>query len=274
MRNSGQFPPGPLTSDIDTVVALYESGKTMSEIGVLYGVTQPAVSNLFRRNGIPARPQNWRRYDLDESVFDTITDASAYWIGFLMADGCVMRQHGGKSSANIAVTLSTVDIKHLYKLRAFLGANNPIPIAEATDTYKSRCTLRVTSNRLASRLAIYGIVPRKTKYAQAHYVEHLPAFWRGVLDGDGSLEIRETRPHYLMPILQIYGSRPLMAQFWRFAKNQIPGWQSHVRTGQYNFGTSVSGNRCKTLVKLLYDGASVALDRKMSIARNIMAWSR
>lgn len=263
-----------LDEHIDTIAELYQDGMSQSEIGALFETSQSNVGYVMKKHGLAARPRNWRHYALNETVFDTVNERSAYWLGFLMADGSVFYQHNGSGSAIIAVTLATEDIGHLKKFRAFLKADNPIHIAKATDTYKTRCSLRVTSDRLAKRLATYGIVPRKTKITQAHHVEHLPAFWRGVLDGDGSLEIRETRPHYLMPILQIYGSRPLMAQFWRFAKDNIPGWQSHVRTLPCVYGTSVSGNRCKTLVKLLYDDASVALDRKMSIARDIMAWSR
>lgn len=34
-----------------------------------------------------------RKYNLNENCFETLTPESAYWIGFIAADGCIKERH-------------------------------------------------------------------------------------------------------------------------------------------------------------------------------------
>jgi hypothetical protein len=36
-----------------------------------------------------------RIYTLNEKAFDQLTDEAAYWVGFLLADGCIYRDRSG-----------------------------------------------------------------------------------------------------------------------------------------------------------------------------------
>lgn len=64
------------------------------------------------------------KYTLDDTVFDTVTEESAYWSGFLMSDGNI--NYGKTGNARIALVLAKVDFSHLEKFRDFLKCTNPI----------------------------------------------------------------------------------------------------------------------------------------------------
>lgn len=63
-------------------------------------------------------------HTVDETVFDSITDQSAYWASFLMIAGSIYTDKTG--NPQIALTLAERDREHLIKLRKFLKCSNQI----------------------------------------------------------------------------------------------------------------------------------------------------
>ena len=110
----------------------YQRGESSPAIAEALGVSATTVLRALQRSGIPRRTRSDARrvYTLNEAVFDSITADSAYWIGFLMADGCVYvhQQH----FPAIQLELARRDHAHVEKFRDFLGASNPF-------SYSSGC---------------------------------------------------------------------------------------------------------------------------------------
>src|SRR6202012_252825 len=81
----------------------------------------------FRRHGDPEpvpRPGGRRIYALDDYFFDVIdTEAKAYWLGFITADGCVRAGviSNGWQRHGLSVKLKASDSGHLEKLKADLS---------------------------------------------------------------------------------------------------------------------------------------------------------
>jgi hypothetical protein len=76
--------------NIDEAVKLYKSGLSQKKVGELLNTNQSTVSLALRENGVEIRPRTTlRTHFLREDAFDGITEESAYWMGFLMADGYV-----------------------------------------------------------------------------------------------------------------------------------------------------------------------------------------
>lgn len=123
-----------------------------------------------------------RAYRLNEERFLSVSDEeTAYWLGFLFADGSVVNNV-------LKIGLSAKDEDHLYKLREFLGSNQPLYAQKS----KNICTLAIGSKKLVDNLVSLGCTPRKTftltypREMPKHLDKH---FIRGLFDGDGSIGI-------------------------------------------------------------------------------------
>ncbi len=93
-------------------------------------------------------------HTIDETVFDTITQESAYWIGNLMADGNIYI--GKTGNPRIALTVAEKDREHLIKFGRFLKSTYEIllKITKVNGNAWNQYTLRILSKRLAEKLAI------------------------------------------------------------------------------------------------------------------------
>ena len=152
-------------------------------------------------------------HTVNEAVFDTITEESAYWLGFLMADGSIST--GKTGNPRIALTLAERDREHLVKFRKFLNCSNQIlsKIAKVNEKVWNQYTLRFSSKKIADRLKEFGITERKSLTAKSIGLEDNKHFWRGVLDGDGHIKNSDGNDGDSVVVV---GSQDLMRQFITF----------------------------------------------------------
>ena len=255
-------------------ITLYQKGMTITAVGKQLEVGKHSVRRLIKKEGL-TRPQ--RVYQYDDEVFDKITEESAYWIGFLMADGYVRT---GRYQFRLAVKLQTRDEEHLNKFRKFLKTDKPLYYEKYMANIMgqnggelreySSVSFCCDSERMVKNLRQYGIVPRKSTKEKVVGLEDNKDFWRGVIDGDGSFGIVNTTRAVQ---LSLVGSRDLVNQFGDFAKtvvncSMIPTFEKRTQN-TYRVKTSGWGNT-PTLVDALYGGASTYLDRKYEIYKEIM----
>lgn len=244
--------------DIDTqqVIALYQSGYSQGDIRKQLGVPLHVIWRILHKAKIPARPFfTPKKHSLRHDAFSTLTEESAYWTGFLMADGYVYDKH---SKNQIRLSLKRSDEQHIEKFKRWLGATQPI-------TYPKDGTevaIALSSRQMVLDLAIYGVLSCKSFTARASNKIALNRhFWRGVIDGDGCLQIRENPPTL---VLSLIGSKALVMQFREFAYCNNINFRSkmrkHSRCDMYltNFGS----HNAADLAALLYDDAHIYLDRK------------
>ena len=190
---------------------------------------------------------------IDESVLDIITPESAYWIGLLMADGCV------GDNGRIWLTLKRSDSGHLEKFRSFTKCSLSIGFPPSV------ARIGFTSHKLAARLRDFGVSPRKSLTAQVLQLEDDKDFWRGVVDGDGSLQIRKDG----YPQFCLVGAPILLDQFLSFIRRHVP-WCSAKLTKNASLTVFITAGRTAAdIVHFLYDGAGVALERKAVMAARI-----
>ncbi len=171
----------------------YRKHESAEKIAELCGSNPKTITYWRQRHGIERalRGCGNRKYELNEDYFESIdTEDKAYWLGFIMADGCVSVK--SENSKRLAIGLSSVDINHLYKLKNSLESNHKIYVYDVETNYtkekKEICNLTINRKKLCDDLIRHGCIPRKsgTEYItnmESHLVRH---FVRGFFDGDGS----------------------------------------------------------------------------------------
>ena len=157
-------------------------------------------SNLGDASQVRCRCPQSRRgaAPLRHDALDVLTPDAAYWCGFIFTDGTIVHRTGIRRGGQpeIAVVLQRRDRDHLVKLRDFLGSTHAItPVAPATvspniarpnggqGTGAFRYSVR--SQRLADRLTALGRYGPAVDPALAASCD----FWRGCIDGDGTVGI-------------------------------------------------------------------------------------
>jgi hypothetical protein len=200
-------------------------------------------------------------HTMDESVFDAITEQSAYWIGNLMADG----------NPRIALTLAERDREHLVKFRKFLNCSNDISPKKSRLKGKiwKQFTLRFTSKRLAGKLIAFGVTHRKSLTAKVIGLEGNKHFWRGVLDGDGHIKNKDGKDGDKVIVT---GSNYLVRQFKDFIKHNIAGSVVRVKQEKKYYRLYIYSYTARKLLELLYADCHIALDCKLAKARRMFSY--
>jgi len=254
---------------VKEVCRRYIDGESSPRLGKEFNVSGHSIRSLLERRGIPRRSQREAqlKHSLDETVFDTITEESAYWVGFLIADGTILDRPG---SPEIVLALSAKDKDHLERFRSFLRSSHAIAISKRKVKSGEYLVARfsVRAPRLAKALAAFGVVPRKSLKAKVIGLEHNRHFWRGVVDGDGSLT------HHLnsrknCSRLHLVGSQPLLQQFVDFLQPYMPDKDIAVKPHKTVYEVNLYGLSAIQAMNLLYQSCSIALERKKAIADEI-----
>lgn len=218
-----------------------------------------------------------RKYSLNESAFDYINEESAYWIGFLMADGCITNK------GVVRLMLAERDAAHVEAFKHFLNSTHKIAIVNNQIGFSKKLRadplrrainhpavrLIISSKYLCTALARYGVVPRKSLTAKVAHLDKNRHFWRGVIDGDGSLGLtKRDNSAYI----ELTGSQQLTRQFAIFVQSEIGMLPSIFACKHSNsFKLNVSTRKAAQVIDILYGNCSIALPRKLEKAMKILS---
>lgn len=172
-----------------TIYDMYYNKKLkIEEIGRAFGVSRSAVINFLRRKShIIRKRKDYHKYPLDESFFEVIdTEAKAYFLGLLFADGNVNRK-----TSLVSITLQELDKDILERFKFHLKYECPLSFTQSKkDTQQNRWTLYTCSSKIKNDLIKLGCIPNKSlilnppNYLPENLIHH---FIRGYFDGDGCI---------------------------------------------------------------------------------------
>jgi hypothetical protein len=262
--------PSKVTKDMRIQISqMYLDGCDMRAVAQQFKITESHVGEILKQEQIVAREKGRYRWRVNHRAFDVITEESAYWLGFLMADGCIFNARGAPSGIQIA--LSSIDRGHLEKFRKFIGSNAPIRVLplrhgpNSMDGSKPLAFIRVCSRAIAKAAIQFGVTPAKSLTAQCKQLEMNRHFWRGVIDGDGSIFVdRNQYPR----ISLCSASEGFIKQYSLFAAS-LGLFATTARSSPVWY-IRFNGAKALLLIEYLYGDATIFLQRKMAKANDVL----
>lgn len=226
------------------LVARYAAGESVYELAAATGRSYaPMYRNLQRWGATFRRTGPKRQLAVNEHFFKTIdTELKAYWLGFIEADGHVR-------SSGLSVELAVIDKTHLEKLKQALQTEAEVKVTKRGIAARLQVHSHILRDDLDRQLSALTVPPRLLRH-----------YFRGLFDGDGCLSHSITTKSWTFGQL---GSEMQLTELkkWLLAQTGRTGGKLHFHGGIWK--THYTGNRqVPVIMALLYDGATVFLDRK------------
>lgn len=205
------------------------------------------------------------KYHYDRQKFKEIqTEEDAYWLGFLTADGCIIKNKW------VSLGLAERDLNHIKKFCSYMGLNSfeteeiiSTGFGGAYTKDNPVCSVKFCSLELISNLENKGLTPSKSgkeKPQICSTIELQKAYVRGLIDGDGY--IRSTQ--YGMGLVGSYEICQYVQNF--ITKNITDVSANHIREHGVIFKLEINGRvQTKKILDFLYGNANIYLQRKQNL---------
>lgn len=248
----------------DNIIFDYNLGTPARQLGFKHKVSPSTIIKYLKINNVFIRnmSNSKRTNQIKEDVFDKINEESAYWIGFILSDGNIY--YPKNRSKRLTLCLKESDREHLEKFKTFIGSNKRLYYYDKDNTVY----LSVCSNRIVNKLEEYGITERKSLTAKVpEQLKNNKHFWRGVIDGDGSVRFHKTG----YPIINLCGTVDVVGSFMNFTGKIIKIYQPDLNKnfGQIGYGATSA----KTICEYLYGDSKIYLNRKYENYKRICLWT-
>ena len=239
---------------VQDMVTSYQQGESAQLIGKRYGTSHQVIQSLLAKQGVLLRSNADanRRQTYDAHYFQFIdTEEKAYWLGFLTADGCITPGKKPGQSMRLSLHLALQDYEHLVKLKSALQASQTISTSERS------CSFTIFSSEIAADLVQHGILPKKTFSTKPAQVapELARHYWRGVIDGDGYISKDRKQ-------LTLIGDYEVVSGFQAFVLAHCPKVKASIFRNENIYTFKVTGTAAMQVLEVLYEGATVCLERK------------
>lgn len=254
------------SQDVEVFIALYQDGLSFATIGKQFGVDPTTVHWWLEKRNIKRRAWQPRTHSFNEKFFDVVdTEAKAYWLGFLYADGYNYEKRG-----TVKISLQCRDESFLTRLKDQLGYKGEIKRHSTISKDKTRVleysTLYLHSKHMSRACVVAGFYQNKSLTLQFPTSDQVPDhllhhFVRGYFDGDGCISFSRqnprgstfeitSSPHFIKSL----SSRFIGMGFTPYIKLHTNGITKTVRLCRFK-------ERVK-LIHWLYRDATVFLGRK------------
>lgn len=190
--------------EIESILKRFDSGESLESLQKSFHtrkIRDILISNerVIKRGGVRENSGRKYQYNFDADYFQEInTRDKAYWLGFIYADGCIMKNKRGQDILQIGLA----ETEPLEKFKKYLKCNKPIHQHQTTNSYNDTIStaynFTINSNKIVSDLEKWGVVERKSlilTFPTFLSQELLFHFIRGYFDGDGCVYIQQKGNH-------------------------------------------------------------------------------
>lgn len=213
---------------------------------------------------------NKRTYNVNDLFFNELNEKSAYWLGFIYADGYI-----SKTENCIRITLSDKDENHLIKFKNDIESESSITyhMNRYSEKYSltKKTRISIFSKQIKQDLYNLGCTSSKSLTCKfPNLPENLiPHFIRGYFDGDGSVYIIKPRGRMKNPSIgcSFIGNKEFMEVLrdkLGFSKEKTLRIDKrllvNIRTLEF-----VGFNIVDKFYNLIYNNATIYLNRKKEV---------
>lgn len=253
------------------MIKLYNKYKSGNKISKLLNCNEKTIYTWLEKHGIDTSEtgsQGARKHFYNENYFKKIdTERKAYFLGFILANGCVYFG-ANKNSYRFQMNLQSQDRYILEELQKDIGSD--YKIQDKKKGYKKNgdplliSLLKINSSKLCEDLINLGVIPRKSmkqemkkKLIPDNLIKH---FIRGYFDGNGSCSL-----HLKNLALNFLASKKLCNQINEILiKNNINKnvlFRHNLSNELYGLRINNTDNKI-LLYYYLYEDATIYLKRK------------
>lgn len=234
--------------ETDYIINQYLLNHNTTEIAKKLNSYNTSIRRILKRNNI-------KTLNLSESqsirgnVFNSNSEESFYWLGFLAADGTIHSK-----SNRILLGSAEKDEKHLEKYSLFVKSNIKKVFNKRFNIFEIRVQFR--NKEIKQYLENIGITSNKSKTLELN-IPLNSHMLRGVFDGDG---------YTRKGIFEIAtASEKFAKQIVNFLKeNEIHSTNRKLKTGLFIVGVYTKSS-AKKLFDLFYKDATIFLERKKKV---------
>ena len=175
---------------------LIEMKKTMSipEMANKIGCTKTVLRKWLIRYEIKIEPR--QKYEINENFFKTITNESAYVLGLIASDGCIIKRHNKQHGNEQSFVITSTDTEIVETAKNLMKSTHKIVEQDQLGYGRKRIYhFRVYNKNIVSDLEKLGIHERKSltiKFPEID-IKYVPDFMRGFHDGNGSFFMDNTK---------------------------------------------------------------------------------
>lgn len=176
---------------------LYQNATVISENT---GFSQPVILSWIRKLNIDTShytPRSNRCYSLNESYFEFIdSEEKAYWLGFIMADGCISSSDSKYDPNRLDILLKDDEDNRilLNQFKQDIDFSRDLEYREITNIKygfsSDEVGIRVNSKKFVNYLLQHNVSPNKTGKEIIPKLDYelIKYFIRGYFDGDGCIK--------------------------------------------------------------------------------------
>ena len=168
----------------------YLSGSNYLKIASGFNVCPVTIQKALKEFGVSARKKE--KYKIDRNYFKKIdTHEKAYFLGLIMADGCVLFNRNKIKINKLVISLQEEDGYIIEEFKSRIGFNGPIVVKiDKRENRKNSKLITICDENFVGELSKFGIYPNKSVnhlFFKGIPQEFLPSAILGYFDGDGSV---------------------------------------------------------------------------------------
>ena len=219
------------------------------------------------------RQRNKPRLKVNEYYFKKWSANMAYILGFILADGSIIKEPRRRESDKLSFGVNQKDIDVLKKIKKELSSEHKLSLT------RNCVYLSIQSQKIVDDLKKLGITYRKSFKSDLNIkIPNMPKkyirdFIRGIVDGDGSINFNKKGRQKGRPNLSVCGKKKIIT----FIRNDFfRKFNIYSKVGQRKkdgqlyellFYIGYRCNSAKKLINYLYTNADLYLERKFKLAK-------